>query len=535
MLTETRKAGPVSDESNPPKVRSTSWKAFSLPLLFTTFVLIHFYLTNYIEVNLSEFLFVAGLLLGLIAAIELGLWAWLKDMDRVGLITGLGAFFFFSYERIVYAYHRFSQKVGTELALVGTADPSHETRVRFLFLLAGVTLLAGVVLFRLRFDLRGLVRFAFLCSVAAVVLAAGTGALNMAGRLRPRLELTPPGPVKSKPDIYVLLLDAFGRPDVLERDYGVRTGPFVASLEKLGFKVFTRSLANYPTTSYALACELNYAYIDQESVGIPADYPSGYPLIPLIHSNRVTRFLREQGYEIINIYGGVHFTRAFEATTRRLGSRRSVNGFFYVFFKHTPVDVIAPDLLTVPELDLRRDILLEALQELRELPRQSDAPRFVMLHVLCPHSPFFVDAQGGRPFADPAFDWEGKRDHAPGYAGQAEFLQSQVEPIVAELLKDPARESVILIQGDHGPVPLQLEPPATYQQRYPNLCALYLPGRDYTGIPEDLSPVNYFRVIFNRFFGTNLELLPNKAFYLLEGTKYFKFTDITDQVNQTSP
>lgn len=109
-------------------------------------------------------------------------------------------------------------------------------------------------------------------------------------------------------------------------------------------------------------------------------------------------------------------------------------------------------------------------------------------------------------------------------------MQSQVEPIVARLLEDPARESVILIQGDHGPVPLQLEPPATYQQRYPNLCALYLPGRDCSGIPEDLSPVNYFRVIFS-FFGTNLELLPNRAFYLLEGTKYFKFTDITDQVN----
>ncbi len=512
---------------------SFSWKAFSLPLLFTAFVLLHFYLTNYIEVNFSEFLFVALLLMGLIAAIELCLWKWLKDMDRVGLTTALGTFFFFSYERIVYAYHRFDQRVGAEIALVGTADPSHATRVACLWILAGLTLAGGVLLFRLKVNLKGLVRFGFLCSVGAILITGTFGAINLAGQLRPRLDLPRAGQAaSSKPDIYVILLDAFGRPDMLERDYGVRTAPFVAALQKLGFKVFSESLANYPTTSYALACELNYAYIDQQSMGIPADYKSGYPLLSLVHSNRVTRFLREQGYEVVNIYGGVHFTRAFESTTRRLGSGRSVNGFFYVFFKHTPVDVLAPDLLTVPELDLRRSILLQGLEELRTLP-PGDKPRFVMLHVLCPHHPFFVDAQGGRPHADPSFDWEGRRDHRTGYAGQAEFLQKQVEPIVSAILKSSPREPVILIQGDHGPVPILEEGPGMFQQRYRNLCALYLPGQDYRGIPEDLSPVNYFRVIFNRFFGTNLELLPNKSFYLLDGVKVFQFTDITEDVKGT--
>ncbi len=293
---------------------SFSWKAFSLPLLFTAFVLLHFYLTNYIEVNFSEFLFVALLLMGLIAAIELCLWKWLKDMDRVGLTTALGTFFFFSYERIVYAYHRFDQRVGAEIALVGTADPSHATRVACLWILAGLTLAGGVLLFRLKVNLKGLVRFGFLCSVGAILITGTFGAINLAGQLRPRLDLPRAGQAaSSKPDIYVILLDAFGRPDMLERDYGVRTAPFVAALQKLGFKVFSESLANYPTTSYALACELNYAYIDQQSMGIPADYKSGYPLLSLVHSNRVTRFLREQGYEVVNIYGGVHFTRAFES------------------------------------------------------------------------------------------------------------------------------------------------------------------------------------------------------------------------------
>ena len=60
------------------------------------------------------------------------------------------------------------------------------------------------------------------------------------------------------------------------------------------------------------------------------------------------------------------------------------------------------------------------------------------------------------------------------------------------------------------------------------LNAYYLPGIDPDSIPMDLSPVNSFRFIFNKYFQTALKILPNRQ-YFSASAHFYQFMDVTDQ------
>jgi hypothetical protein len=70
---------------------------------------------------------------------------------------------------------------------------------------------------------------------------------------------------------------------------------------------------------------------------------------------------------------------------------------------------------------------------------------------------------------------------------------------------------VIIIQGDHGPAQLEKE------NRMGILNAYYFPNKK-DALYATITPVNTFRVVFNTFFGTNLELLTDTSYY----SKYSK-------------
>ncbi|MBA7665398.1 hypothetical protein ES703_73468 [subsurface metagenome] len=66
------------------------------------------------------------------------------------------------------------------------------------------------------------------------------------------------------------------------------------------------------------------------------------------------------------------------------------------------------------------------------------------------------------------------------------------------------------------------------------LNALYLPGFTDSELVEFGSPVNTFRVIFNHYFNTNYEILPDK-YYFMESMAYpSRFMDVTDALNKYS-
>jgi hypothetical protein len=78
-------------------------------------------------------------------------------------------------------------------------------------------------------------------------------------------------------------------------------------------------------------------------------------------------------------------------------------------------------------------------------------------------------------------------------------------------VQDSRIPPVIIVQGDHGPLPDLTEEPS---QRLPILNAYYLPGVEMDSmLYPSISPVNSFRVVLNSYFGQNLPLLEDQSYF----------------------
>jgi hypothetical protein len=91
-----------------------------------------------------------------------------------------------------------------------------------------------------------------------------------------------------------------------------------------------------------------------------------------------------------------------------------------------------------------------------------------------------------------------------GYANQVEFISNRLPQILQTIQQNSATQPVIIVQGDHG---------IRDKNRMEILNAYYLPGVDSTVLYSAISPVNTFRVVFNQYFSTALEMLPDISYY----------------------
>jgi hypothetical protein len=141
------------------------------------------------------------------------------------------------------------------------------------------------------------------------------------------------------------------------------------------------------------------------------------------------------------------------------------------------------------------------LYTLEELPQVVDipGPKFVFVHIIAPHWPHVFGPNGDPVHVHP--------DSVSGYRDQVIFISKQIEPILSQILNKSATPPVIVIQGDHGAV---IESP---ERRMAILNAYYLPGGGSEHLYENISPVNTFRLILDQYFGDNLPLLQDQAFY----------------------
>ena len=88
--------------------------------------------------------------------------------------------------------------------------------------------------------------------------------------------------------------------------------------------------------------------------------------------------------------------------------------------------------------------------------------------------------------------------------------------IVDHILKtDP--NSIIDIQGDHGFRFLYQESKKDMtEEGFTIFQAMYLPDKNYSMIPDTIYAVNTFRYLFNAYFGTNMQILPNRTTNVLD-------------------
>ncbi|MBE0566875.1 MAG: hypothetical protein IH621_12995 [Krumholzibacteria bacterium] len=446
--------------------------------------------------------------LALTAGAVLVLWlvagAALRDRGKAALLASLATVLFFSH--------------GHLLGLAGGG-----AAVAWLLLAVGIALLAtaAVGLVRWRGNPRPgnrILDVAAACLVLMVLVPVAKSELDSS---RHGQEAAPQDPARAPlgylPDIYIIILDGFGRADKLSEIYGVDLSALTAHLEGRGFLVARRADANYNQTSLSLAALLNADYVHNLLPAEKLTFRNRKDLNRLVRENRVVRRLREKGYRLVTLAGGSELAVQADPDVNYEGG--ALNEFQATLVATTPLPTVASLFRggRAGALDPYAQHRQGVRYQLAKLPhvRAEPGPKLVFAHIMTPHPPFVIGPDGED--VTPAYEynigeryaWDG---YVRGYAGQATWLARQLPEVVDGILAASRRPPVILIMGDHGPASrwiahwketgsFETSDPEIIAERMAIFLALLMPPGRGDGIDNDVTPVNVFPVVFARCFG----------------------------------
>lgn len=316
------------------------------------------------------------------------------------------------------------------------------------------------------------------------------------------------------PDIYYFILDGYSRADELEKTVNFDNSPFLNELKQMGFYIADCSKSNYENTRLSLASSLNMDYLDVVAPQATPDVQNIGILDKQILNSKVRADLEARGYEIVSFQTGYLFSEFHDADHYIQTSSISltspyVNPFESLLLSETGfrlLESIPAVKLWSIKSPLYEKYLIEKnkIELLNHLDLPS--PKFVFIHLMPAHRPYIFNAEGGVQGDDRLFRKDGKPISpvydVKGYFEGITYLNNSLLPIIQKLV-DSKNPPIILIQGDHGNRRLlQLE----------ILNAYYFPDKNYQSLYPSISPVNSFRIIFNKYFGSSMPLLPDRSY-----------------------
>ncbi|MFQ5922231.1 MAG: hypothetical protein ACE5M4_05255 [Anaerolineales bacterium] len=330
------------------------------------------------------------------------------------------------------------------------------------------------------------------------------------------------------PDVYYIVLDTYGRADVLKRDFGFDNTPFLEELEELGFYVAECGRTNYGNTRGSLTAALNMDYV------IPT-YTTQEEILSALHDtwlllkhSEVRRLLEEIGYKTVAFDTGYEWSRLKDADIYLSIERDPlalqgldpfeellVNNSAALVLAHREIQafsVLAQEIDDrVPHADFPLERYAEGqlfiLDQLPEIARLSD-PTFAFVHILATHAPYVFDSNGEiwsdegfyyGPSKEPIDEWHWQT----GYVSSIEFTNKRMIEILQSIIDGSDDPLIIILQGDHG---------LREENLLEVLSAYHLPDGVDAALYPSISPVNSFRVVFDGYFGTNYGLIDDLSF-----------------------
>jgi len=332
------------------------------------------------------------------------------------------------------------------------------------------------------------------------------------------------------PDIYYIILDAYGNQAVLNEVYGYDNSPFVNALAAKGFCVAPKSKSNYSLTFLSLASALNMEYLNYLTETIGEESNQRLLLYQMIKKNKVATFLKSKGYIFAHFSSGWGATEHNKYADINFRNGGISNEFAMAFIKKTMIRPFEKYIIG----NSASQRVLYTFDKLGELPNIcGPGPVFAFAHFLVPHPPYlFGKNQKGRSTAQFEIDgsvWSSKED----YLEQLQFVNGKVEVLVDRILANSRVPPIIIAQADHGPASsfggCWPQEPTQYmlKERMGILNAVFLPDGAQKVFYEGITPVNTFRLIFDKYFGCAHGLLEDKSYYSSYDQPY-KFVHVND-------
>jgi hypothetical protein len=347
------------------------------------------------------------------------------------------------------------------------------------------------------------------------------------------------------PDVYYILTDGYPRSDFITEYLGYDNTKFLDKLTSKGFYVAQCSQSNYTDTRFAMASTFNMIYLDN-GTGLSEVVSTGTSLESMIRSGTVQQNFSDLGYTLITLESGYkwlrwadtdfHFDPAIERARRQF-LKIEINDFEKLLLDTTVAKLIIDipfvlnpeeakrleEIINSPRAS-HRDRVFYSLKKIPEIAETISGPKFVYAHIIFPHPPFIVNAEANSLQNSPS-------NELTAYADQIAYLNSRLIEIVDTLIEESDPDPVIIIQGDHGATVEYEALGIDKSNRLGILNAYYLPptsigtkspGINFSGagstdngqntnLYSTITPVNTFRLIFDKYFNGNYGLLEDKS------------------------
>jgi hypothetical protein len=469
------------------------------PILWGILPLLIFFVNNISEVSIDALWRPLGISV-LFSLVVFGISKiFIKNWDQSALMASWSLFLFFTYghvysllkdieiSNLVLGRHRLILPLWLVLFTVGAILILRKKNdIKFWTLFLNVMLLSGILLQGLQLG-----TYFYNLNTTRVEITADR---NLAY-----------GGSEPLPDIYLIILDAYGRADVYEKYYQFDNSEFINQLEEFGFEIIPCARSNYEHTAVAIPSLLNMDYMH-----VLTEDVNQFTSRELLVNNKIRQMLGELGYVFVTFdtqYAWLTIEDADVFYDIETTSQFNFLQPFEVMFIETTGGLIFLDGVakrvqtTMSELNFVSAKALKAFVELSNIEAlnraiELEGPKFVYAHFMTTHPPFVFDSEGNII--------ENVEDPELAYVNSTKFISSQVFLLLQKILDESENKPVVIIQGDHG-----LQP----EFRYTILNAIYFP-KDHGDLPvyPGMTPVNSFRMIFNQLFSSDFEILEDRYF-----------------------
>lgn len=513
------------------------------PIFFAIYPILFLY-TNNISMLKIEHTFIP-ILLAVIGTLVLWLIIKLvtKSRYKSAVITSIFLVLFFSYGHIYEIISGFTEK-----ALNVSSDVYLSLSYILVFLLSFLLILFSNKKFKSTSGLLNVTSVILIIFPIYTILVFSPNsdilqsANNTAGSTADEdsIYLVPP---QNKPDIYYIILDGYARGDVFEEVYGYDNSKFYDELKSLGFYVAERSHSNYSSTLPSLSSTLNLKY--HNSIPKKATHTTQYAytlmLIDQLSENKVSKILSKIGYKIVTFSTGLSWTD-FGNADEKINPKFSFNEYENIIIGTTPLRSLLGLIPHKSPYYLHKQRIIFNLEQLPKV-HDREEPVFVFAHILAPHLPFVFGDSNVISSSNTVIDFsEGfnyhksddnlRKKYREKYIAQVKVLNHLILNTIRELI-NKSKDAIIILQSDHGPGSLldwDTINVLSVKERVSILNAYYFPNDSYETIYNSITPINTFRIIFNKFFNGTQDLLEDKSHFSTLANPY-NFILVDDEYN----
>ncbi|MEJ8818268.1 sulfatase-like hydrolase/transferase [Lacibacter sp. H407] len=326
-------------------------------------------------------------------------------------------------------------------------------------------------------------------------------------------------PDSLKPDIYFLVFDALASSKSMQQNFKKNTYQLDSHLLKKGFYVVTNGAANYNWTIHSLTSTFNMEYLPPWIAPVMNDPKVYFWGSSSILNNSLFQILKKEKYNIHN-YQPISFDNEdwpgdsyFLNMRQHHYSFKTLPGRIYrdIFWNYNRIDVPFIKNRQFKIIDKRnadkKNYFDTTISMIKNSCSLTGKQKFVYGHFMLPHDPYIFDSTGKVKTAEKTILKVGP-GNSDSYYHQVVYAGKIIRELTNYIQLHNKKNTIIIIEGDHG---FRSQEGDKEGYTFQNFNSIYFPDQNYELLYDSLSPVNTFRIVLNKYFGANLNLLKDSS------------------------